>query len=539
MAYDIFFTNDFTGGENTEAAPDQLAENQVLTAENCDLPLRGGLVKRKGCEVLDDTFPDVVLRLIPFSYINGTGDSVNDILALCLDKKLYSMQDPTTSVYNWGSWHIDYEVVGSKCYLIGNDDYVVWDGTTFASVTNAQPDSNLTIIKKCRLIEQRGQRIFVVGNETNPNSLYFSEVGDPTYFKAVSEILAVTDNGESISALKEFFGALVVFKPSAIYAWHGYDPTTDVTFQRLAATAGTRSYRTVKYVDGMLLYLSEDGIYALKGTYENVIVTEKMTPNSTGKFREIYSPADYTVAGEVLHVPSYMSPSHAVVYDGNYILSVVTGDTWMWGEATPPVTSDPDYPFKKHNAIYTLGLDALAIGVRQVRTYTNWYVNSWAIPDSTGELYGALDCRTGERTNIGVIRKHFVGYADEGLAYTMTLKTYAMHIGDPIRRKKFRYGYVWARQFEDIYGSDVMVNAYVDYLKVVSDVEIDESGVWDANDTAWDFSKFDFVNLVSRRVIVKKKGKRIIFEMVDNSVGQRLQIYGVGVEYKIKKPEKV
>jgi len=538
MAYEIYYVNDFTGGENTEAAPDQLLESQVLISENCDLPLRGGLVKRKGCGVVDDTFPDVVLRLIPFSYIDSFDEVINDILALCMDMSLYSIKNPTYPVYDWGSWHIDYEVVGGVCYLIGNDNYVVWDGETFTTVTNVETDSNLAVIRKCRFIEQRGQRIFVAGNEDNPNSLYFSEVGDPTYFKAVSEILAITDNGESISAVKEFFGALVVFKPTAIYAWNGYDPTNDVTFQRLATSAGTRSYRTVQYVDGMLLYLSDDGIYALKGTYENVIVTEKMTPNSTQKFRNIYRPTDYEMDCGVVHVPSYTSPSHAIVYEGKYILSVVTGSTWMWGEVNPPTDDNPDYPFKKHDAVYVLDIDALAVGVKQVRTYTNWYVNSWAVSDSTGELFGALDCRVGERDNIGVVRRHFVGYSDEGTAYTLLLRTSAIHLGDPIRRKKFRYGYVWARQFEDIYGSDVVVNVYVDYVKVVNDVEIDESGVWDSEDAKWDISKYDFVDLVSRRIAAKKRGKRIIFEITDSSLNQSLQIYGVGVEYKIKKPEK-
>lgn len=542
MAYAVAYINDFTGGENTEAAPDQLTENQVLLAENVELPLRGGFIKRKGCEnITGAQYPYRVMRLIPFSYIDA-GAPVYVTLALCDDGKLYRSDAPTVAVYTWGDIHLDYEVVGKKCYLIGAGKYMVWDGLTFSAVTNVNADSNLTVIQKCVLIEQRGQRLFVTGNPDNPNSLYFSEIGDPTYFKTTSEILAVSDDADVITAIKEFFDALVVFKTRAIYAWSGYDPNTDVEFNRLATTAGTRSYRTVQYVDDKLMYLSDDGIYALTGTYKNVINTTKLTLNSTRLIRDIYRPKPIEHAGVTTQIPNYWSPNHAVVYDGKYILSVVTGPTWKAASNAPvPDPEDPeyaDYPMKVHDATYIIDLDALAAGVSQFRRYTGWAVNSWCVDERTGDLLGALDTVTTDTGNIGRVRKYFVGYSDAGVAYTVRLRTAAQHQGDPIRRKKYRYAYVWARQYEDIYGSSLAVRAYVDYTDITRDVEIDESGIWDAEDTLWDASKFDFVDLVTRRIAVKARGKRIIFEFTSTAVDEQLQVYGIGVEYKVKKPER-
>lgn len=537
MAYDISYVRDFTGGENTVSAPDQLLDSQVLAAENVDILLRGGFQKRLGSAVDGQSFVTDPVRIIPFSYLSGT-DRVNKMLYLCADGNMYLGTAPTVVAYAWGNgYHVDYEVVNNKCYLIGGGKFVVWDGSTFAAVTNSETDSNLTTIAKCNLLEQRGQRLFASGNPEAPNKLYFSEVGDPTYWKTVSAINAISDDDDTITAIKEFFDALVVFKKRSIYAWSGWDPTADVEFNRLAVASGTRAYRTVHYVGDKLLYLGDDGLYALKGTYKNVIVSERLSNYHTPEFRNIYRPVDVVFTGVTTKVYDWYNPTHAIVYEGKYLLSTVQGASWLWpSNASPPADPlDPRYPYVSNTDIFVLSLDALDAGTVQITTYKGWEIAAFAVHPFTGYLLGAR-CIDRASYNPRSLRL-FTGYDDEGSAYTMRLKTAPQAQGEPVKRKKYRYGYVWMRQYES--GTSSMdVIAYVDYAEVTNPVEADESGVWDESVADWDVSKWDFIDLVTRRISVKKRGKRVVFEFVDSNKDQPLLVYGLGIEYRTKKPEK-
>lgn len=513
MAYDLSYLMDFTGGENTVSAPDQLLENQVLRAWNADLPLRGGFVKRKGSTAHVTGFPAPVARLIEFEYLSGT-TRMRKTLALCTNGNMYLASAPTVVAYAWGNgYHVDYEVYKNKCYLIGNGKFVVWDGATFADVayTGGGTDSNLDEVKKCNLLEQRGERLFAAGHPTLPNALFFCEPADPTYWKTTAVINAISDDGDVITGIKEFFDAIVVFKTRSIYAWTGWDPTTDVEFNRLAAAMGTRAYRTIQYVGSKLVYLGDDGLYALSGTFKNVIVTERLTTYHTPEFAAIYRPKDDIIA---------MNPNHAVVHDGKYLLSCVVGSAWVLsGGGLQP-----------HTDVYVLSVDALEAGTVQISTYKGWSVLSWVTASATESgvtlLYGA----TGT-----AIHQYQVGYNDNGAAYTVTVRTAPQAQGEPIRQKKYRYAYAWMRQYE-AESSSLTITAFVDYAEVGASVEPDESLVWDEGD--WDVAKWDFVDLVTRRVPIKKRGKRVIFEFTDDSIDQPLQVYGIGVEYRVKKPEK-
>jgi len=875
MGYLLDYITDFSGGENTVSAPDQIAQNQVLTAENVDLPLQGGFTKRKGNVVIASGFPATVVRTIEFEYLGSSG-RIRKILVLCANGNMYLQTSPTVVAYAWGNgYHCDYEVYRNKCYIIGGGKYIVWDGTTFSTVANGNGDSNLAEVVKCQLIEQRGERIFAAGNPDWPNTLYFSEQADPTYFKTTSSLPAVTDDGDTITAIKEFFEALVVFKTRSIYAWSGWDPTTDVEFNRLAATMGTRSYRSIQYAGSNLLYLGDDGLYALKGTYKNVIVTEKLSTFHTPEFQNIYRSertrigdgftklenpttlptgngieADYTfdskylavahatapylsvyrcaegvltklanptptptgtgvavkwspdgtflavghattpfitiysrsgetltkltdpvdlpigsangvawsldmsylavvflsspyiriyarsgnvftkitdpstlptgggldcvfsrdmaylaVAHEVtpfitiysrsgstftkcadpdhlpvghgqgvsfsydslylaiahynnaptaphgltvyknagsgdfnymvpptgaradngysvqfsqdsyylavgygttpyitifkqdptvdpmygvdpggpaytppehdyflyramanptglptdhpyysafspdgnylavahvaspyltsyirgVPVPHFYNPNHACVHEGKYLLSTVQGTSWLSNLGVVQVTNSD---------IFLLNLEALVNNLIQFTTYTGWAVTSW-LSRSDGILFG------GQGTTI---RQYQEGYTDGGTAYSVRLKTGTKFQKTPLNMKKYRYAFVWLRQYDQpVDGSTILLTIFIDgrtldWLAINSTVEQiidpDESGVWDDEDAIYDASTYDFTDLVTRDVKIRKRGRRILYEFTDSTNNQPLTVYGLGVEYKVKRPKR-
>jgi len=63
---------DFRGGLNTDAAPDHVADNELVIAENVDLLERGGITKRKGTVKLNqEPYGAPVEQLIEWPRDNG------------------------------------------------------------------------------------------------------------------------------------------------------------------------------------------------------------------------------------------------------------------------------------------------------------------------------------------------------------------------------------------------------------------------------------------------------------------------------------
>jgi hypothetical protein len=127
----------------------------------------------------------------------------------------------------------DYVIYKYKLYILSNNQFLVYDGNAINDVVNTELDSNLLNIRKCKYIEQRGERLFAAGNPDDSNALYYTEPGEPAYWKVDNVIQAITADADKITGLKEYHGALLAFKERAVYAWFGYNPTVDVEFQKL------------------------------------------------------------------------------------------------------------------------------------------------------------------------------------------------------------------------------------------------------------------------------------------------------------------
>lgn len=499
MPYNFYYLFDFTGGVNTASSIDNLLENELLIAENVELSQRGGFRRRTGISEYANIGSSRIERLIEFEYYDtGTQSRVNKKLAL-MNGDLIDIDTQTVLTSGLGN-HVSFEVFNDKLYILGNGLYKVYDGSTLSDVTNSETDSNLDAIKRCKYLVQRGQRFFVAGDPENPNLLYFSEVGDPTYFKTTSIVKAVTDDGDVITGLKEFHGALLVFKSRAIFAWFGYDPATDVQFQRLNVHTGTKAHRTIQYVGNSLFFLGEDGVYALVGTYKDVISTIKISKNINELVKQINHKEPYEE-----NTPC------AVYYDGKYMLSVSTGEDVN--------VNDTIYVFHK-NLFDTNESESWVV-------YTGWNISDFLLARD-GTLYSAS-------SSTGRIHLHEDIYNDLGNGIALKMKLKPLSIKAPVHNKKFRRGYVVMKQHENT-NSSVNITCTVDYRENSQTVTPDESLVWDYRN--WDEAYWDFTDVVTRKFDIKDKGKRLIIEFYDDTVDQALEIYGIGIEYKIKKPDR-
>ena len=277
----------FIGGQNSSAAPDNLADNEVRLAENLDVVVRGALKRRPGTVPVDwacfENVADTPIdRFAEFSTATGT------LVQLALAGGNLYVRSSETPILATAGRTMDYTVYNNKLYMLIKDSYYVYDGTTIAEVTGpaGASDNNLATIKKCKYIEARADRVYCSGNPDAPNALYFSQIGDPTYFKTGAFIVqAASGDGDVITGLREFNEALLVFKKRAIWAWFGYNVVSDVEFTKLSVHTGTQAYRTIQNVGNTLFFLGDDGVYAMRGTYSGSLATDKITTAIDDEFK--------------------------------------------------------------------------------------------------------------------------------------------------------------------------------------------------------------------------------------------------------------
>jgi hypothetical protein len=494
MAYEYDYLKDFTGGENSASSPDELLPNQLLICENIDLSTRGGFNRRKGISLHKTVGMNRIDRLIEFEYLNG-GNPILKTLVLTGGELIDTATD---AVLKSGlDADLDYTIYKDEMYFLSNGQYLVYDGVTVEIVTSTNPNCNLPTIRKCRYIEQRGQRLFASGNPEDPTALYFSDVGVPNHWDITSIVQVITNDGDKVTGLKEYHGQLVVFKSRAIYTWSGYDPMADVEFKRLNVHTGTRAHRTVQRVNNSLFYLGYDGVYALDGTYENVIVSRKISKNINDRMKDIKHNDTF-----------YMDASCAVFHEGKYMLSVPTADTIS------------------NNVVFVLYTDVMDEATQPWGVYTGWYISDFLV-SLDGELYSANSIE-------GKVHRHDDIYHDMGAGIAVKVRLRPLSQEAFVHNKKYRKGYIVMRQYVDI-RTTVTIKSIVDYREEDATVSPDESLVWDDRD--WGLF-WGFTDLVTRKFDIRERGKRLIIELTDNTADQALTVYGFAIEYKYKKPDR-
>lgn len=266
---------DFSGGLNVDSAPDYLADNELMAADNVDLDERGALTKRGGTVRLNTTSYGARVTQV-FEWIKPDGttelfavfdDSLHKITginysaaSLCeVDAKKIShvgFRDPTDG----GKF---------KMYFLDGDSYRTYDGTTVAEVTPAEdeegkPNNSLGPIKKCKWIvwHPMSYRFFAAGNSDDQAALYYSEPNNPNYFGETSVMYPSTAEGP-ITALTVIGDAVLVFFKNGVYSWRGNDPMSNATWQKIPLGQGTVAPWTIAATPSSLTFLGNGGLFAV------------------------------------------------------------------------------------------------------------------------------------------------------------------------------------------------------------------------------------------------------------------------------------
>lgn len=357
-------------------------------------------------------------------------------------------------------------------------------------------------IHSCRKILLHWDRILLAGDSKHPYQMYISELENHRYFPTANTINFDTGKQEPITALVKFRGLLVVFTRTSIQTLSGKDVSTysrNLVHDEIGCIAG----RTAKVVGNNIMFLSHEGIFMIK---PNQLILEAMNVQRV----------DYNIKSDI----PLDRDACAVVSDGQYFIC-----------------------FPQHKTIYRL-----------------YYESGAWVKDVSNKLDIVEFLTYGEDvynlTSTGRVYMHDKEvFTDAGETYRMYIESKFLDFSASFNLKRVRRLYIMAKNYTHWnVGLKVTVQAdaaivltpevgkavvnpethYVEWVSVVEpNVTFDVGttlGMWEMG-----HSRFGDTPLSVHRSNIRGKARRVKVAFEEESPNV-CEIYGFGIEFKLKKP---
>lgn len=500
----LYSLRSFEKGINDKDSPNLIADNALVDAENAILGF-GHTTKRYGY-VKHAELTTPITKLYEYHKNDGTKETLvvsnselhkEDAGVLSALTGVLTSDNAKLIVYK------DRDI--NDVVLIADGGKLkVYDGTEVKEVTphtastseQTDPGSNdLANLTNFRTLAIKKDRIFTAAHPTQKNRVSFchhdATIGYAVYdyFPATFFFDVATDDNDEIVELKVFRDAIVIFCKRSIWALYGDGRTLqDYELIKINVPAGCIAPNSIVPVGNSLFYLSDEHVYELFNTEQNFL-----SANIISTVPSTRSSIDNTLNGI-----SREDKEKAVgtYYDGKYYLSFPSGVTLVFDT------------------------DILAW-----TKFTNIQANSFL--NREGVLYFA--------TNTGKIYKFDeTVYNDDGQPIPFKIVTKNLDFGYQVQDKKFRRLWTIAKQYE-AEQSSFTVKAKIDYVETeITDISTDQSLVWDEGN--WDQVYWDFVDVVQNELRIRERGTNIQLIVTNNELDQPLVLYGLVLQYKLKRP---
>lgn len=465
---------------NEVASPEHLRDDELQEALNVVYDEAGGISKRTGIKTVatyqvgDPPEPaPPITRLIDYSKKNQMLVAYGTVLRI---------HNGDIIKDDFNNTDFDWEVFSDgKLYLINGNNFYVYNGETIKEVTPHE-ETSLDHIKRCKYIVQRGERLFAAGDDENPNTIYFSEVGAANHFPDLNYINAVSDDNDVITGLAEFHQAMVAFKKHHIYAWFGWNPEEDVRFDKINVHTGTASARTIQRVYNFLFYLGEDGVYALHGLEPSYISSNNLTDEVLKRRLDGLINTDQACA---------------IFHEGKYILAVRTEGN--------------------HNnlvLVYDFTRKAWS-------PWTGWDISAFV-------LYSrSLFMGSGQA---GAVYEKHDKYNDNGKPIPFRIKTKPFDCQYPMHEKKFAWFYLLIGEKDEANEIDVTIECDYKYIQLHNGIDLNTVMVPGAfmfdEETPEGRSR-----LFYKRARILARSLRAQVTVENSEIDEGITIYGLGFQF--------
>lgn len=408
--------------------------------------------------------------------------------------------------------------------------------TYVTEVEGSENDNDLSPIFKCTMfvVHTASYRVFACGNPDD-NAVFYSEIGDPTYFKSdINKVYASNSYGKP-TGMKQMSDTVLVSFETGWYAWNGIDPLDDATWKQLNIPYGCVSNRTIALTPNSFIFLAKDGIYNVSASilnYEYVLlqsktiinkITRSKVDNTIASIYDItkceaifdnnvyYLSYNKNTASEYSSIKSYAVGDYCTHDNKRYICIENTIGTWdstKWSLSTP--TNDYVLKYEWDTASFT--------------TVTGWTVNAWLI-DSDGIFFGTKN----------YLLKANVGYSDidvdTGIKKSINtyIKTKEYHFGNPFYDKVVNLIGLMFKQPSGDYEINADVNVIMGYNSyAVNTLNITESLIWGRDwGLVWGFRE-----AVVKMIELTESSNSFQLEIRNNSIDSPLSVVAIGFVYE-------
>lgn len=150
-------------------------------------------------------------------------------------------------------------------YADGTFTNGILNGGLQAGGEYADPDRPPDAPPVCKYVFARRNQMIYAGAGQSGDDVYFSEGDNPEAVPAATNFFSVPPNDDDVSGIGEAGSSLIIFKDKSIYGVTGDLLNSQFSVNPIApgTSIGCAANATVKSINGMLYFLSSDGVYAL------------------------------------------------------------------------------------------------------------------------------------------------------------------------------------------------------------------------------------------------------------------------------------
>jgi hypothetical protein len=355
--------------------------------------------------------------------------------------------------------------------------------------------------KKCNKIRLHFDRLMLFGDPDEPTQLYFSDINNPAYFPQVNTFRFDTGKQEAITAVVRLNDFLVVFSKSLIHTLTGRSKE-DFLINLINDSVGCVAERSAVLTGNVITFLSEEGIFQLKP--------------STFRLDQLnVQRVDTKIKSEIKKV----SNACALNYDSQY---------WIC------------YPDDKV-------------------IYRYYYEKGVWVKDTSDKLNFVQFLQEGQNIfslskDVKLYKNDPNIYTDDGFIYDMIVESKYFDLSKSFNFKKLRKLYVLAKAY-NVNVSEYDVYVYADSA-IVLEPETGYAYVDENDYVAWKTEKQPNLNFSDSTIFgswglgessfgerfldvqkarIRGKCRRVKVKFI-NSQTQECELFGFGLEFKLKKP---
>jgi hypothetical protein len=336
-------------------------------------------------------------------------------------------------------------VTGGSGYATAPTVTIIGNGSgATATATVSPPPANL------RILINTENRLFGVGSGANRNTLYASDILDPSVWDLTNSIVVNGDDGDQITAIVPYYkNRIIVFKKRRVFQVDIPNDATsaaDWIVSIISNNTGCVATGTAVQVSSDILFLSDNGIRSLVRSVADDF-------SSVGiPISEIVKDVIQDINTDAIRVAT------AIYYDNRYFLAIPTGSN--------------DY--NDTLLVYNTALGAFeGTWTPQVMQFTLTNFNQEGSRAMFKKTNGIIEKYSGYKSPAGTTS---ADYQDAGTDYESYVRTKDFNFGDPFSLK---YGSHFEVIFDDSYSSDATVSIQRDIdvgdIDVASNINIASS----------------------------------------------------------------